>query len=60
MKYLFLLCFISTTICIINLKHSDQTISNEFSLKDELNNSVIDGFFDGDTTAISKDVYFIK
>ena len=29
-------------------------------LKDEMNESVIDGFFDGDTTGISKDIYLLK
>lgn len=56
-KYL----LIPATILIIGCSSTKRlTYNKDFSLKDEINKSVIDGFYDGDTTGISKNVYLLK
>ena len=57
MKYILLFLVILLIGC-----SSSKTIINDvdFSLKDEINESIIEGFYNGDTTGISKNIYMLK
>ena len=56
MKYLLLIL----TIILMNCTSNKKIYKTTFSLKNDINQSIIDGFFDGDTTKINKDTYFLK
>ena len=58
-KYLLILATILITSCS-STKQSVSTYNKDFSLKDEINQSIIDGFYNGDTTSISKNIYLLK
>jgi hypothetical protein len=61
MKYFLIIIFILITSCSISKSNKSETVYNDnFSLKDEMNKSIIDGFYNGDTTNISQNIYFIK
>lgn len=56
---LFSLALIAITFLALNL--NDKSKNEETSLKKDFNNSIIDGFFNGDTTNIdTTKVYFLK
>ena len=59
LKYLLILVTILITSCS-STKQSISTYNKDFSLKDEINQSIIDGFYNGDTTDISKNIYLLK
>ena len=59
MKHLLFILAILLTSCsiekpLINICNADS------SFKDDVNKSIVDGFFDGDTTNIPKNTYFLK
>ena len=58
MKFLMLLLLSVISFSCVSIKEQPQNMA--YSLKNELNQSIIDGFFDGDTTKITKNTYFIK
>ncbi len=58
-KYLLILVTILITSCS-STKQSFSTYDKNFSLKDDINLSIIDGFYNGDTTGISKNIYLLK
>ena len=39
---------------------STNHLPENFSLKDEINNSIIDGFYYGDTTGVANDIYLLN
>ena len=57
-KYLLLIL----SFFIVSCSSTKQTVSTNknFSLKDDINKSIIDGFYNGDTTGISKNIYLLK
>lgn len=59
MKYIFfaLLIFLASCTCT---KETTYTYSPDFSFKEELNASVIDGFYDNDTIGKSNEIYLLK
>lgn len=65
MKYLSIILIILITSCSTTkqqtcvIKHEIESIKI-VSLQNELNQSVIDGFFNGDTTLIPNNTYFIR
>jgi uncharacterized lipoprotein YmbA len=54
-KYIIALILISLASCATT-KQATKT----FSFRDEVNNSIIDGFYGGDKTQLSKDVFLLK
>ncbi len=54
-KYIIALILISLASCVTT-KQTTKT----FSFRDEVNNSIIDGFYGGDKTQLSKDVFLLK
>jgi len=57
MKYLLFILILFVTSCT-TIK--EMPYDPNFSIKDELNKSIIDGFFDGDTTNIPLNTYFLR
>jgi len=58
-KFILIILVLSTFIsCKTEEKHIGLT--DTFSLKQEINKSIVDGFFDGDSTKIPKGTYFLK
>ena len=57
MKYMLLIIAIFVASCSVTRQ---TTPCHNFSLKDEINHEIIDGFFNGDTTSIPKNTYFLK
>lgn len=57
MKYL-LIVLVFLTISCSSTKESIYTYDKNFSIKNEINQSIIDGFYNGDTTGVSKNIYF--
>ena len=57
MKYLIFLILLSCISCTTITK---QELISDNSFKNEINKSIIDGFFDGDSTKAPKGTYFIK
>jgi len=57
MKYITILLFLFIASCVSNKYPS---VRLEISLKDEINKSIFDGFYNNDSTKISKEIYFIK
>ena len=50
-------------MCLILISCTKKASINSYSstsIKDIVNQEIIDGFFDGDTTNISKEYYFLK
>jgi hypothetical protein len=54
-KYIIALIFISLASCAMT-KQTTKT----FSFRDEVNNSIIDGFYDGDKTQLPKAVFLLN
>lgn len=53
---------ISTKKNIVNdniIINENETFKNEYTLKNDINTSIIDGFYDNDTTGISKTIYIL-
>jgi len=57
MKYLLLSLIILTGCSTSKTINKDKSTS---SLKDDINESIVKGFYDGDTTGLSSDVYLLK
>ena len=57
MKYLIFLILLSCISCTTITK---QELISDNSFKNEINKSIIDGFFDGDSTKAPKGTYFLK
>lgn len=60
MKYLILFAFL-----IVSCSSPKQIITynipiKEICMRDTLNSAIIDGFFNGDTSNLPEDVYFVK
>jgi len=58
-KYLLIFLLILITSCS-SIKQSVSTCDENFSLKDEINKSIIDGFYNNDTTDIGDKIYLLK
>jgi hypothetical protein len=54
MKYLIIIL-----ICLCSCK-ATETIKKPIAFKDDLNKSIVDGFYNNDTTGISKNIYFLR
>jgi len=54
-KYIIALIFISLASCVAT-KQTTKT----FSFRDEVNNSIIDGFYGGDKTQLPKGVFLLN
>lgn len=52
MKYILIVISFCLSSCVVQEK--------PYSIKDEINNSIIDGFYDNDTTLITIQTYFVK
>jgi hypothetical protein len=48
------------TTCYNELSFNSKNIVNTNEFRDELNKSIIDGFYDNDTSGISHKIYLIK
>ena len=59
MKYLLFFSIILLAGCATT-KQKNFRYKSDFSLKDELNKSIVDGFYNSDTTKISKNTYFLR
>ena len=64
MKNIIMLLGIVLTSCqsekiVIKVK-DEKYIIKVTALKDDINESIIDGFYNGDTTGLSSKIYFIK
>ena len=57
---LFLLLASCTTQREFLIANNTQLLPNENLLKDQLNQSVIDGFFDNDTTNKNQNIYLLR
>ena len=55
-KYLLIFLIVSCS----STKQTISTYDKNFSLKDEINKSIIDGFYNNDTTGISNKIYLLK
>jgi hypothetical protein len=60
MKYLLICLMVLIFGCSTTKENFNVIDNNEFSLKNELNQSIIDGFFNNDTTGISNNFYFLN
>ena len=58
-KYLLIFVIFLITSCSTT-KQSICTYDEDFSFKDQINQSIIDGFYNGDTTGISRNIYLLK
>ena len=58
-KVKYIVIFTMLSGCSTAKKHTIEDVLN-YSFKDELNKSIIDGFYDSDTTGIGKDIYLLK
>jgi hypothetical protein len=45
---------------IFSIFSNPKPAPTKISLKSEINNSIIDGFFENDSTNVTKNTYFIK
>lgn len=60
MRILIVLMFLITmNSCVVN-KQKPFVYHDTFSLKDDINNSIIDGFYDNDTIGISKNIRLLR
>jgi len=59
MRYLLIFLLFLITSCL-STKQSVSTCDKNFSVKDEINQSIIDGFYNSDTIGISKNIYLLK
>jgi len=57
MKYLLFILIVLMTSCLTT--KINPVISENYSFKEEVNKSIIDGFFDGDTTNINN-IYLLR
>jgi len=60
LKYILLILLFFIVSCSSKKQIISITYNNEFSFKDEINKSIIDGFYNGDTTNIGNDIYLLK
>lgn len=58
-KYLLIFITLLITSCSLT-KQPAHSYDKNFSLKDEINKSIIEGFYNNDTTGISKNIYLLK
>jgi len=58
-KYLLLILSFFIVSCS-STKQTVSTYDKNYSLKDDINKSIIDGFYNGDTIGISKNIYLLK
>ena len=60
MKYLILIALFFITSCTISNQIVSNKTSNNSLLNHEMKNSIIDGFFNGDTINIPKNTYYLN
>ena len=59
-KILFIIILIIISLNCFISKPAPYYYENEFSLKDDINQSIIDGFYNGDTNNIGNEIYLLK
>ena len=59
---LIIIIFISISVNITKVEDKPKSIDiiKTYSIKDEMNKSIIDGFYDNDTTGIGNKIYLLK
>lgn len=60
MKYLIIILLFTSSCMVSNSIPTTTSFNTTFSIKNEINKSIFDGFYDNDSTKISKDTYFLK
>lgn len=60
MKKIVLFALLLSTLISCKIAENNLVACKNYDLKTEMNQSVIDGFFDGDSTNAPKGTYFLK